>query len=122
MQDSRIRYKKFLPPASCLQTRSFVLHAKENCCMLWRSHRPNKRIKSLLSSQISLAWHLFPSYRRPYVRKRSGLLIEVPSQILDLAEYPQQNQEDIYAYIRRYVNSLYHSSFRDFLSKQVSFG
>ncbi|MEH2467539.1 hypothetical protein [Nostoc sp.] len=29
MQDSRIRYKEFLPPTSCLQTRSFVLHTKK---------------------------------------------------------------------------------------------
>ncbi|MEH2331061.1 ATP-binding protein [Nostoc sp.] len=43
--------------------------------------------------------------RRPYVRKQSGLLIEAPSQILDLAEYPQPNREDIEAYIRRYVNN-----------------
>ncbi|MCC5641853.1 ATP-binding protein [Nostoc sp. CHAB 5824] len=43
--------------------------------------------------------------RRPYVRKQSGLLIEAPSQILDLAEYPQQNHEDVEAYIRRYVNN-----------------
>ncbi|MEH2293553.1 AAA family ATPase [Nostoc sp.] len=43
--------------------------------------------------------------RRPYVRKQSGLLIEAPSQILDLAEYPQQNQEDVEAYIRQYVNN-----------------
>ncbi|MEH1826819.1 MAG: AAA family ATPase [Nostoc sp.] len=42
--------------------------------------------------------------RRPYVRKQSGLLIEAPSQILDLAAYPQQNQEDVKAYIRQYVN------------------
>ncbi|MEH2452751.1 AAA family ATPase [Nostoc sp.] len=43
--------------------------------------------------------------RRPYVRKQSGLLIEAPSQILDLAEYSQQNQEDLEAYIRQYVNN-----------------
>ncbi|MEH1921339.1 AAA family ATPase [Nostoc sp.] len=42
--------------------------------------------------------------RRPYLRKQSGLLIETPFQILDLAEYPQQNQEDVQAYIRQYVN------------------
>jgi hypothetical protein len=29
----KIRYKKFLSPASCLKTYSFVLHGKENCCM-----------------------------------------------------------------------------------------
>lgn len=43
--------------------------------------------------------------RRPYLRKQSGLLIETPFQILDLAEYPQENHEDIQAYIRLYVNN-----------------
>lgn len=43
--------------------------------------------------------------RRPYLRKQSGLLIETPFQILDLAAYPQENHEDIQAYIRRYVNN-----------------
>lgn len=41
--------------------------------------------------------------RRPYVRKKSGLLIEAPSQTLDLADYPQQNQEDVQAYILQYL-------------------
>ncbi|BDI14572.1 hypothetical protein ANSO36C_03740 [Nostoc cf. commune SO-36] len=43
--------------------------------------------------------------RRPYLRKQSGLLIETPFQILDLAAYPQENHEDIQAYIRQYVNN-----------------
>ncbi|MEH1969782.1 ATP-binding protein [Nostoc sp.] len=43
--------------------------------------------------------------RRPYVRKQSGLLIEAPSEILDLAAYPQQNREDVESYIRQYVNN-----------------
>ncbi len=43
--------------------------------------------------------------RRPYVRKKSGLLIEAPSQTLDLAEYPEQNQEDVQAYIRQYLTT-----------------
>ncbi|MBW4427074.1 MAG: ATP-binding protein [Nostoc desertorum CM1-VF14] len=43
--------------------------------------------------------------RRPYLRKQSGLLIETPFQILDLATYPQENHGDIQAYIRRYVNN-----------------
>ncbi|MFS0516489.1 AAA family ATPase [Nostoc sp. UIC 10607] len=43
--------------------------------------------------------------RRPYLRKQSGLLIETPSEILDLAAYPQQNHEDIQTYIRQYVNN-----------------
>lgn len=40
--------------------------------------------------------------RRPYIKKKSGLLIEAPSEILDLAEYPEQNREDVQSYIRQY--------------------
>ncbi|MEH2233060.1 MAG: AAA family ATPase [Nostoc sp.] len=43
--------------------------------------------------------------RRPYLRKQSGLLIETPFQILDLAAYPQENHEDTKSYIRQYVNN-----------------
>ncbi|MBG1242878.1 AAA family ATPase [Nostoc sp. NZL] len=43
--------------------------------------------------------------RRPYLRKQSGLLIETPSEILDLTAYPQQNHEDANAYIWQYVNN-----------------
>ncbi|MEH2366082.1 AAA family ATPase [Nostoc sp.] len=43
--------------------------------------------------------------RRPYLRKQSSLLIETPFQILDLAAYPQENHEDIQAYIQQYVNN-----------------
>jgi hypothetical protein len=43
--------------------------------------------------------------RRPYIKKKSGLLIEAPSQVLDLAEYPEQNREDVQAYIRQYFTS-----------------
>jgi hypothetical protein len=39
--------------------------------------------------------------RRPYQKSHSGLLIEAPSQILDLADYPVENREDIKAYIRK---------------------
>jgi hypothetical protein len=44
--------------------------------------------------------------RRPFVRERSGLLIETPSQILDLGDYPEQNREDVQAYIRQYLTPL----------------
>ncbi|HIK08276.1 MAG TPA: ATP-binding protein [Trichormus sp. M33_DOE_039] len=37
--------------------------------------------------------------RRPFLREKSGLLIEAPSQSLDLADYPQENRRDIEAYI-----------------------
>ena len=43
--------------------------------------------------------------RRPYIKKKSGLLIEAPSQVLDLAEYSEQNREDVQAYIRQYFTS-----------------
>ncbi|MDF5730333.1 MAG: ATP-binding protein [Rhizonema sp. PD38] len=39
--------------------------------------------------------------RRPFVRDKSGLLIETPSQTLDLGEYPEQNREDVQACIQR---------------------
>ena len=44
--------------------------------------------------------------RRPFVRERSGLLIEAPSQILDLGDYPQQNRDDVQAYIRECLTPL----------------
>lgn len=43
--------------------------------------------------------------RRPFLKTKSGLLIEAPSQVLDLAAYPQQNREDVEQYIRQYVNN-----------------
>ncbi|WP_298905753.1 ATP-binding protein [uncultured Nostoc sp.] len=44
--------------------------------------------------------------RRPFLREKSGLLIETPSQSLDLADYPQQNRQDIQAYIQNYLTPL----------------
>ncbi|MDZ8092073.1 MAG: ATP-binding protein [Nostoc sp. DedQUE05] len=41
--------------------------------------------------------------RRPFLREKSGLLIETPSQSLDLADYPEQNRRDIQAYIQNYL-------------------
>lgn len=43
--------------------------------------------------------------RRPYLREKSGLLIETPSQTLDLSEFSQQNQEDVQRYIQHYLAS-----------------
>ncbi len=40
------------------------------------------------------------------MRDKSGLLIETPSQILDLGKYPEQNREDVQAYIRQYLTPL----------------
>jgi hypothetical protein len=44
--------------------------------------------------------------RRPFKSEKSGLLIETPSQTLDLSEYPQKNYEDVQAYIRRNLTPL----------------
>ncbi|MEH2359218.1 ATP-binding protein [Nostoc sp.] len=41
--------------------------------------------------------------RRPFLREKSGLLIETPSQSLDLADYPEENRRDIQAYIQNYL-------------------
>lgn len=42
--------------------------------------------------------------RRPYITEKSGLLIETHSEILDLANYPQENQKDIQIYIQQYLS------------------
>ncbi|MBO3459191.1 AAA family ATPase [Aetokthonos hydrillicola Thurmond2011] len=41
--------------------------------------------------------------RRPFLKGKSGLLIEAPSQNLNLTEYAQQNTEDVRAYIWQYL-------------------
>ncbi|MHC5611711.1 MAG: hypothetical protein ACYTXA_12010 [Nostoc sp.] len=44
--------------------------------------------------------------QRHYLGEKSGLLIETPYQILDLAAYPEQNRRDVQAYIRQYLTPL----------------
>ncbi|QLE43785.1 ATP-binding protein [Nostoc sp. C052] len=44
--------------------------------------------------------------RRPFLREKSGLLIETPSQSLDLANYPEENRQDIQAYIQNHLTLL----------------
>ncbi|AFY46849.1 hypothetical protein Nos7524_0950 [Nostoc sp. PCC 7524] len=44
--------------------------------------------------------------RRPFVREKSGLLIEAPSQSLDLADYPAENRRDVEGYIRENLTPL----------------
>ncbi|MHC5673046.1 ATP-binding protein [Nostoc sp.] len=44
--------------------------------------------------------------RRPFLREKSGLLIETSSQSLDLADYPEENRQDIQAYIQNYLTPL----------------
>ncbi|BAY98623.1 hypothetical protein NIES37_25750 [Tolypothrix tenuis PCC 7101] len=41
--------------------------------------------------------------RRPFLRNKSGLLIETPSHILNLADYPESTQQDIQTYIQQYL-------------------
>jgi AAA ATPase domain len=43
--------------------------------------------------------------RRPFLREKSGLLIEAPSQTLDLRDYPAQNWEDVLNYIQQYLSN-----------------
>ncbi|KOP23224.1 hypothetical protein AMR41_26980, partial [Hapalosiphon sp. MRB220] len=43
--------------------------------------------------------------RRPFLREKSGLLIETPSQTLDLADYSEENHQAIKAYIQKYLTS-----------------
>ncbi|MBD2447511.1 ATP-binding protein [Nostoc sp. FACHB-152] len=44
--------------------------------------------------------------RRPFLREKSGLLIEAPFQSLDLADYDAENQADIQAYIHKNLTPL----------------
>ncbi len=41
--------------------------------------------------------------RRPFLREKSGLLIEAPSQLLNLKDYPEENRQDIQDYIQEYI-------------------
>ncbi|MFM6004665.1 MAG: ATP-binding protein, partial [Sphaerospermopsis kisseleviana] len=43
--------------------------------------------------------------RRPFLADKSGLLIETPSQSLDLSNYPEQNRADIQEYIKKYIKN-----------------
>jgi hypothetical protein len=53
--------------------------------------------------------------RRPYQKSHSGLLIEAPSQILDLSDYPVENREDIKKYIRNKLTTETQSSQRNII-------
>lgn len=41
--------------------------------------------------------------RRPFLREKSGLLIEAPAQLLNLKDYPKDNRRDIQAYIQKSI-------------------
>jgi hypothetical protein len=47
--------------------------------------------------------------RRHFLANQSGLLIETPSQSLDLSNYPEENRADIQEYIKTYLNESSHS-------------
>ncbi|MCJ8281140.1 MAG: AAA family ATPase [Rivularia sp. ALOHA_DT_140] len=42
--------------------------------------------------------------RRPFVKEKSGLLIEAPFQYFNLQDYPEENRQDIQIYIQHYLN------------------
>lgn len=44
--------------------------------------------------------------RRPYKKSHTGLLIEAPSQVLDLSDFPRENREDVKRYIERNITPL----------------
>ncbi|WP_242039748.1 ATP-binding protein [Anabaena sphaerica] len=44
--------------------------------------------------------------RRPFLSSNSGLLIEAPVQSLNLADYPEENKQDIQAYIIKNLTPL----------------
>ena len=41
--------------------------------------------------------------RRPFLREKSGLLIEAPFEFLNLKDYLEENRQDIQTYIRQYL-------------------
>ncbi|MBD2694139.1 ATP-binding protein [Anabaena catenula] len=44
--------------------------------------------------------------RRPYKKSHGGLLIEAPSQVLDLSDFQEENREDVKLYIQRNLTPL----------------
>jgi hypothetical protein len=51
--------------------------------------------------------------RRPYKKSHTGLLIEAPSQVLDLSDFQRENQEDVQEFIRRKLTAETQSSQRN---------
>ncbi|MEO0837633.1 MAG: AAA family ATPase [Cyanobacteria bacterium J06643_5] len=47
--------------------------------------------------------------RRPFVKEKSGLLIEAPSQYFNLKDYPEENRQDIQTYIQQYLKEFFSS-------------
>ncbi|WP_017739996.1 ATP-binding protein [Scytonema hofmannii] len=42
--------------------------------------------------------------RRPFLREKSGLLIEAPFETLNLSDFPEQNRQDLCQYIQYYLS------------------
>ncbi|WP_375496259.1 ATP-binding protein [uncultured Nostoc sp.] len=57
--------------------------------------------------------------RRPFLANQSGLLIETPSQSLDLSAYSEQTRADIQEYIKTYLNQSSHSVDASAASRRV---
>ncbi|MDZ8055726.1 MAG: ATP-binding protein [Aulosira sp. ZfuVER01] len=53
--------------------------------------------------------------RRPFLREKSGLLIETPSQNLALEDYSAENRQDIQTYIQQYLT---HEDIKSWLSNR----
>ena len=88
-----------------------------------QSNQPNQKLIIAIDSLNCINSHLqppgtnifyLPRYipqgvyflltRRRFLSDNSGLLIEAPVQSLHLEDYPQENKQDIQAYIQSYIN------------------
>lgn len=45
--------------------------------------------------------------RRPYLKDKTGFLVETPFETLDLEDYPEENRADVQAYIRQFGSRLH---------------
>ncbi|MBK1986569.1 ATP-binding protein [Sphaerospermopsis aphanizomenoides BCCUSP55] len=59
--------------------------------------------------------------RRPFLSEKSGLLIETPSQSLDLSNYPEQNCADIQEYIRNFSDQNINDKLRQISENETNF-
>lgn len=59
--------------------------------------------------------------RRPFLADKSGLLIETPSQSLDLANYPEQNRADIQEYINYLLSQNIHHQLTQINQDETNF-
>lgn len=59
--------------------------------------------------------------RRPFLPEKSGLLIETPSQSLDLSNYPEQNRADIQEYIINFSGHNINDKLRQINQNEINF-